>query len=241
MNEISWTYGNIYYKNRKARHAVTLLLRGKPDACVIAEAGAVARFVAKWFPGYRAYIAPYGESRGRTDLIILVKKSLRHELYMTVIGSRGFKGVKGNHDRQVVAVGYYKPGFGKAAIVGLHPSPGPDALAGDEPDHPIVKQYSGYMRSARRVVSYLRNEGFAVVAVGDVQMHPTQDSKPWSPNQRMAGHMEVAVWQHLDITMIDKNLEAVGPLTGEMPFSMAETGSDHPFLRGAARLRRRRS
>jgi hypothetical protein len=206
-----------------------VLLRGKPDAVSVNEAKKVFGLLAR-FAGYRVYRSTYGSDRGRKDCLVLVRKRLTHLGEISLRISRPLPHFSVAHERIAVGALFQHPTTGKTAVVSWHPTPGPDALAGDDPSHPLVKVYEQAVAAVSGLVDYLESEGFDVVLCGDVQIRPGSpgSGRPWSP--RFAAErvgLAVTIWQDLDLIAASKRLKGEGHVVAP---KNGNTGSDHVFL-----------
>lgn len=221
-------HGNVYVANTRTLQAMRVLLRGKPDAVSVNEAKKVFGLLAK-FRGYRAYRSTYGTDRGRLDCLVLVRKNLTHLGEISLRISHALPRFNVAHERIAVAALFRHPDMGKVAVVSWHPTPGPDALAGEDPNHPLVQVYREAESAVSGLVDYLESEGFKVVLCGDVQIRPGSPGsrRPWSP-RLMAEQvgLKVTVWSDLDLIAASKRMEGEGRvLSGKNT-----VGSDHVFL-----------
>jgi hypothetical protein len=225
-------HGNVYVANTRTLKAMRVLLRGKPDAVVVNEGRKVLGLFSR-MAGYRAYVSPYGDRRGRTDVIVLVRKNLEHLGSLSLRISKALPKIKVAHERFAVAALFQHPDTGKTAVVGAHPTPGPEALADNDPSNPIVRQYLEAMDTTAALVEYLESEGYAVVLSGDVQIRPGSPGagRPWSPAAmaKKAG-LEVTIWTDLDLMAASKRLRGKGRVLAK---KNGGTGSDHVFLAGS--------
>lgn len=221
-------HGNVYVGNTRTLQALRVLLRGKPDAVSVNEARKVFGLLAR-FAGYRSYRSEYGTERGRNDCLVLVRKRYTHLGSISLRISKPLPKIKVAHERIAVAALFQHPSTGKTAVISWHPTPGPDALAGHDPNHPIVKQYLDALAAMTGLVDYLESEGFDVVLCGDVQIRPLGGgaARPWSP-ARAAEHvgLKVTIWEDLDLIAASKRLLGKGRVLAKKN----TVGSDHVFL-----------
>jgi hypothetical protein len=222
-------HGNVYVGNTRTLRAMRVLLRGKPDAVSVNEAKKVFGLLAR-FKGYRVYRSTYGSTRGRLDCLVLVRKNLTHLGEISLRISRPLPHFNVAHERIAVAALFQHPDTGKTAVVSWHPTPGPAALAGQDPDHPLVKVYEQAVAAVSGLVDYLESEGFDVVLCGDVQIRPGSPGagRPWSP--RFAAErvgLAVTIWQDLDLIAASKRMNGAGHVLAP---KNGNTGSDHVFL-----------
>lgn len=217
-------HGNAYVGNKTTGRAIRKLRAHLPDVIVTNESRHVRRI-----RGYRQHVAPYGEPRGRTDVRLWVKKSLRYLGTMSVVTQNPVAGYPAAHERQIVAALFDHPDTGKTAVIGLHPTPAPKALTGDDPENRWVKSYDRAMDATEQLVAALHGLGFVVVVAGDVQLRPTAPKRDWNPGVRLADMgLTVTIWEHLDLIAADKRLIRIHSRV--LAPAGPGTGSDHPFL-----------
>lgn len=234
-------YGNVYIGNPRPLRALRQLRKGKPDVIVITEGGRIHRLLARFARRYRVHITPHGKGdrRGRTDVIVLVRKKHKKigRRRLAIWLSRGMRRIPSNHDRFAVVAKFHHDELGKVAVVGVHPSPGPKALAGDG-SHPIAKQYNRAMLRISLLIRTLERDGFMVVVAGDVQIKESAPDKPWDPYLMLedAG-LRIDTTAHLDVIASSKDLDDVE--SGVLATAGAY-GNDHPWLFGRYKHRPRR-
>jgi hypothetical protein len=221
-------HGNVFIGNTRTLQAMRVLLRGKPDAVSVNEAKKVFGLVAR-FKGYRVHRSPYGTERGRMDCLVLVRKNLTYLGEISLRISKPLPKINVAHERIAVAALFQHPDTGKTAVVSWHPTPGPAALADNDPNHPIVKQYEAALAAVSGLVDYLESEGFDVVLCGDVQIRPGSPGagRPWSPAAMAAQvGLKVTIWSDLDLMAASKRLNGKGAVLARKN----SVGSDHEFL-----------
>ena len=219
-------YGNLYVGNRNPLRAMRILARGKPTALIVVE-GRRAVGLAARFLGYRMYVSPYGDKRGRTDVVVFTRKETQHLGMLAVRVQRAMPKIEYAHERYLVAALVRVHGVGKVAFIGYHPTPGPKALVGDG-RHPIAQEYQAAMDTLDSMLTYLRTEGFKVVIGGDVQIPRHALPTEWSPYVRLprAG-VRVTIARHVDLLAASSELV---PASHGVLSTQDDTGSDHPFL-----------
>lgn len=226
-------HGNVYIANRHLSATIRRLLKGRPTYVVLNEAGRVLdNPVVRQLlnrAGYRTYASPYGDPRGRSDVMLLVHKRAEHLGVITVRIMEARPGVSAAwHERYLVAALTDDPALGRTAIVGIHPSPAPEALTGTDPDHPLVKAYADGMRRTIAVLDYLDRAGYRIVVTGDVQLRPTIDRR-WTADAALdTAGLTVDVYEHLDLIAANRRLEATD---ARVLAGIGQAGdNDHPLL-----------
>jgi hypothetical protein len=120
------------------------------------------------------------------------------------------------------------------ALINLHPVPGPEALRGNDPDHPLVERYAAAMRWLEATIARHRHLGHQVIAGGDLQMRE-HEKQLWAPRHVFADHKMTWHWGGIDAIAWTRGLTVVGSprrrTDGDFP-------SDHPLLRVELELTR---
>lgn len=223
-NEIvTVNYGNVYIGNRSLGRAKRVLRRGKPHFIVVNEGGKV-----KGIRGYRRYVDKFGRDRGRTDVQVYARKDVTHRGLISVQLQPPMK-FPAAHERFAVVALSWVEGFGALAVVGLHPTPSPRALAGTQPNA-LTAAYCLAMDRLTTLLHYLGKAGYKVVVAGDVQLSKGQAGSPeWDPYEHLRNNgFKVAVTAHLDLIGVGRGVRVLSAEVLARPGSA--TGSDHPFL-----------
>lgn len=110
--------------------------------------------------------------------------------------------------------------------ISLHPVAGPQALAGSNPDHPLVKRYAKAMRWLEATIVHSEALGHEWVLGMDAQMFPGQE-RPWSPHAIFAEHKAWTVWERIDLVAGSSGLVPVGNKAARVRHDFP---SDHPAL-----------
>lgn len=225
-------YGNLYNSNRRRARARRRMFKGRPDIAITVESGWLAPLAPR-IKGYRPALARGGASRGRTDVVVWVKR--RHE-YLGEIALRTTPAMgysPAAHDRYVIAALARVDGV-KVAAIGWHPNPAPAALRGTDSDHPLVEQHLAAFAEVLALARYLRRRGFRVVLGADAQV-PVGLDRDWAPAPRLrASGLPVSVSSGIDLLAADQQLETVDARIYALP---ADTGADHPWLTATYRDR----
>ena len=124
-------------------------------------------------------------------------------------------------DRMVVASFYAHPiarELGKEGVAhfALHPDAGPEALSGNNPAHPIAREYSEALQTAAKWMKVARQDGLLLVLTGDLQV-PRTNTKPWGPNELLVEPLDLEVWSAgIDWVCYDKLLSLKQVKTKEL-------------------------
>lgn len=109
------------------------------------------------------------------------------------------------------------------ALIVAHPVAGPDALNGNNPDHPLVKRYAKAVQWIDDTIVDHLNAGREVVFGGDVQIRSGND-KPWSIYRVFERHGLNFYADGIDVIAWSSGLVKVRGTSHDI-------GSDHPALR----------
>lgn len=113
---------------------------------------------------------------------------------------------------------------GELAVIALHPVPGPNALDGDDPDHPLVARYRMAMRWMTQRLAYHQALGHPCIVMSDIQTR-AGNTRPWSPRHVFQAHRMTWAWHGIDVVAATRELSIISEqaVPGAMP--------DHPLLR----------
>lgn len=102
-------------------------------------------------------------------------------------------------------------GYTGVAHFNIHPDAGPAALNGEDPDHPIVREYLDALTTTRLWMQAARRDGFLLVLTGDLQVG-ARHTKPWGPRAVLAKPMRLQTRvTHIDWLMFDHDLRLAAP------------------------------
>lgn len=230
-------FGNIYVGNKTTRRAMRFLKKGAPDGIVLNEGRKALRFASMFSPRYRVHYASHSESAGgRADVLVMVHKRNRYlgELVWEVMRERPNVS-RAWHTRYAVAALFEHPTQGKIALVGVHPSPAPAVLNGKNRKHPLGAAYREFVESLEKGMDHLKEQGFAIILCGDIQIREGAASDmPWDPYAMIRrSHMTIVEAKGIDLIAASRHLAHVGSVMA--PANSKRTGSDHPFLSGLFR------
>lgn len=231
QNFVEGRHGNVYIKNRTPRKAIRQLVKKvggrKPDFATINEGGRSGGIVSK-LSGYRVHKAQYGPPKGRNDVMILVRRRHRYLGEMAIEVASGIKGIKAAHNRNVIVAMFRVKGFGKCAVIAVHPSPGPIILRNARSNHKIARQYQSHVNTVEDLAKMLRGQGYRVFFSGDIQLPPTANVS-WSFYKMFdRAKLKASISQNIDVQAGDEDLQANGSVLAP---AGRGTGADHPFLR----------
>jgi hypothetical protein len=225
-------YANAYVGNRTPRRARRRMFDGKPDAVISVESRWLVKAAAR-LRGYRATVARGGEPKGRTDVIVWVRREHAYLGEIVVQTSPTLRRFPFAHTRYVVASLAQVKGVGKVAFIGWHPTPGPKVLDhAPDLDHPIALAYADALDELLAVVRLCKRLGFEAVLGADTQVRSNSTS-PLAPIPRLRrSGVEVTVAEGIDLLAASRGLVVTASGVHSTP---AESGSDHPWLHAAYR------
>lgn len=115
-----------------------------------------------------------------------------------------------------------------SAHVNVHLNAGPQALRGNNPDHPIVREYRQSVQGTLRVLELLDDFGFSVTLSGDMNMEDDrEDPVPWSPYPQLR-RKGFTIFSHgIDCIAWDQTFRD----TDRRVIPAKKIGSDHAALR----------
>lgn len=133
-------------------------------------------------------------------------------------------------------VGLFEVGGQRVAAIVLHPVAGPDKLADLDRDA-LDRRYQAAMTWLDATIAYLRDLGYEVIVIADIQMREAQTAQPWAPRHVFEEHGMEWLWEDIDVIAWTSGLTLVGhPITrvrhGVLP--------DHPLLRVELNINRTR-
>lgn len=167
-------------------------------------------------PGHRVTVAGagYTEARNRARSTCVVTDARRPNIgeLTRKVSERVPSALRVAPDRVLVASFYEHPiashlGLEGVAHFALHPDAAPDALAGDNPNHAIVREYREAMDSTLAWMSVARRDGLLLVLTGDLQLRE-HNERPWAPKKVIAAPLGLVTRNvGIDWIMIDHRLE----------------------------------
>lgn len=174
--------------------------------------------IRKDLPDHRITVAGrgYHEKRNRARSTCVVTDNNLENLgeFTRKVSERWTGNIKLAPDRVLVGSFYAHPVATKVGCEGiahfaLHPDAGPNALRGDDANHPIVREYMEAMQSTVKWVRAAQRDGLAVILSGDLQL-PEDVDRPWSPRRMFSTLLDMNhVSAHIDYIFWDPVLEMV--------------------------------
>jgi hypothetical protein len=119
------------------------------------------------------------------------------------------------------------------ALITYHPVAGPDALHGDDPDHPLVRRYAKATRWLDATIEYHQTRGREVAVGSDCQMREGAN-QPWSPKHVLARHHMKRIWSGIDVLAFSSGLVLTGNPATQVQHEVLH---DHPLIRAEFNLR----
>lgn len=182
---------------------------------------------------YRLHVAEgHGSQRSAWDTPVLIRD--KHDALgagFQQVSERWKPAERVAPDRVATWAGIDHP-VGSTAYVNLHLNAGPAALRGNDPGHPIVREYLESVVSVDRLLTYLRREYDHVLVGGDVNM-PAELERPWSPYPMLRDNGMVVRGRGIDVLAHSRTLVPTAHQLRVLPKAKGRT--DHDGLLGSWR------
>jgi hypothetical protein len=217
MNMLTIAHGN----GRNEQSLVQFAKDANADSFSAQEAQMLLDEFRK-IPRHRVTVAgeDWAEARNRAKSTLILTKSEHENLgeLTRKVSERIPSALRVAPDRVLVCSMYAHPVAALAGAEGvahfsLHPDAGPEALKGNDPKHPIVREYTEALVSTRTLMRSARQDGLLLVLTGDLQLRMEDRRQRWSPVNMLADPLRLGfAAEGLDWILFDRRLRKLGPM-----------------------------